>query len=190
MDPRLRERVEVETLHEILSELDPYQLLGLRPDSAQESVDPAFRATSRRLHPDRLAAGATPEFKVQANAVFKAVSDAYRTLRAPDLRAAYDNDRLAGAERAAEDTRRAAEAEAAIKADPSKAARQPKAESYWKRGYQCFVDKDFAAAVMQINFALQFEADNAVFREYLEKAKAEVEAKKKDKTGNSYRIRL
>ena len=91
---------------------------------------------------------------------------------------------------AAEDARRQAAAEAAAKADPSKAARTPKGEQYWRRGLQCFGEGDFNGAVMQMNFALQFEADNAVFREYLEKAKAALAAKKADKTGNTYRIRL
>jgi DnaJ-class molecular chaperone len=190
MDSRLRDRIEVETLHELLPELDAFQLLGLTPDSPQDAVDTAFRAESRRLHPDRLAAGATPAFKAQANAVFKAVGDAYRTLRDPESRAAYESSRRAEQDAAAEAARRAAAEEAAAKADPSRAARTPKGEQYWRRGLQCFQDGDFNNALVQINFALQFEPDNAVFKEYQERAKAEQAAKKSDKTGNTYRIRL
>lgn len=190
MDPRLRPRVEIETLHELLAELDCYQLLGIAPDCAQQDVDAAFRAESRRLHPDRHAAGATPEFKAKANDVFKAVNDAYRTLRDPDARARYDAERRQGALRLDEAARKAAEADAAAKNDPTKAARTPRGEKYWKMALQCFNDGDFNGAVMQINFALSFEPDNATFKEWLEKAKLENEAKKKGKTGNAYKIRL
>lgn len=190
MDPRLRPRVEIETLHELLAELDCYQLLGIAPDCAQQDVDAAFRAESRRLHPDRHAAGATPEFKAKANDVFKAVNDAYRTLRDPDARARYDADRRQGALRLDDAARKAAEADAAARNDPTKAARTPRGEKYWKMALQCFNDGDFNGAVMQINFALSFEPDNATFKEWLEKAKVENEAKKKGKTGNAYKIRL
>lgn len=190
MDPRLRDRIEVETIHELLPELDCFQLLGLRDDAPQGAVDTAFRNESRRLHPDRLAAGATPEFKAKANAVFKAVGEAYRTLRDPDSRATYESEQRAKADATAEAARKAAEEEAAAKADPSKAARTPKGEQYWKRALQCLNDGDFNSAVMQINFAVQFEPDNQVFREYLDRAKADLAAKKSDKQGNTYRIRL
>jgi curved DNA-binding protein CbpA len=190
MDARTRDRIEVETIHELLSELTAFQLLGIPAEATADAVDAAFRAESRRLHPDRLAAGATPDFKTKANAVFKAVGDSYRTLRDPESRAAYESELRARVDAVAEEARRKAAADAAAKADPSKAARTPKGEQYWKRGLQCFQDGDFNGAVMQINFALQFEADNAVFREYLDKAKAGLAAKKADKTGNTYRIRL
>jgi len=190
MDPRLRPRIEIETIHELLPELDYYQLLGVAPACPQQDIDAAFRGESRRLHPDRHAAGATPEFRTQSNDVFKAVNDAYRTLRDPDARARYDAERRSGALRMDDAARKAAEADAAAKNDPTKAARTPKGEKYWKMALQCFNDADFNGAVMQINFALSFEPDNTTFREWLEKAKVENEGKKKGKTGNAYKIRF
>lgn len=190
MDPRLRSRVEIETIHELLKELDCYQLLGLKSDAAQQDVDAAFRNESRRLHPDRNSAGASNEFKNQANEVFKAVNDAYRTLRDPDGRARYDAERTHGALRMDEAARRAAEAEAAAKNDPARAAATPKGEKYWKMALQCWNEEDFNGAVMQINFALSFEPANETFKEWLGKAKAANEEKKRGKTGNAYKIRF
>ena len=194
MDPRLRSRIEIETMHELLPELDYYQLLGLKSDSPQSEVDGAFRNESRRLHPDRHTAGAPPEFRTRANEVFKGINDAYRALRDPDARARYDTDRRAGAMRLSDDARRSAEAEAAAKNDPSKASRTEKGGKYWKMALQCFNEGDFKNCVMQINFAISFEPDNEVFKEWLEKAKGEQgkrakEDKEKGQT-QAYKIRL
>lgn len=190
MDARLRPRIEIETIHELLAELDCYQLLGLAPECAQQDIDAAFRNESRRLHPDRHAAGASPAFRAQANDVFKAVNDAYRTLRDPDARARYDADRRQGALRLDEAARKEAEAEAAAKNDPTKAARTPKGEKYWRMALQCWNEEDFNGAVMQINFALSFEPANDVFKEWLGRAKTANEEKKRGKQGNAYKIRL
>lgn len=186
MDPRLRTRIEVETLHELLPELDHYRLLGLATDCAQAEVDVAFRNESRRLHPDRVAAGGSADLRARANEVFKAINEAYRVLKDPDGRAAYDRNRKSPAEAARE--AEAAAAAAAAK-DPSKAARTPKGEKYWKMGLQCFNDGDFNGAVMQIQFALGFEPNNEVFREWLGKAKTAWEEKKKGQ-GTGYKIRI
>ncbi|MFZ5481344.1 MAG: J domain-containing protein [Myxococcota bacterium] len=191
MDPRLRARVEIETIHELLPELNCYQLLMLAPDCAQNDVDAAFRNESRRLHPDRNSAGADPDFRNKANAVFKAVNDAYRTLRDPDARARYDQQMREGALRMTDEARKAAESEAAAKNDPAKAARTPKGEKHWKMALQCMNDEDFNGAVMQINFAIQFEPQNETFREWLGKAKQANEEKKRGKgSGAGYKIRL
>lgn len=188
MDSRLRLRFEVEAIAELLPELNHYHLLGLKPQCPQDDVDAAFRAESRRLHPDRTAAGATPEQKAMANAVFKAVNEAYRVLRDPDARLAYDQTLNSGQQAAEEEARRVAESAR----DPSKAARTPKAEKYWKMALQCWEAKDYTGCKMQIQFALTFEPENEVFKEWMAKAQAGLDAKKKDTggAGNSYRIRI
>lgn len=188
MDARTRTRFEIEAITEILSELTHYQLLGLKPDCAQEAVDAAFRNESRRLHPDRAAAGATPELKAKANDVFKSINEAYRVLRDPDLRRAYDDAQAEQSGRQEDEARRSAEAAR----DPSKAARTPKGEKYWKMALQCWDAKDYTGCKMQAQFALTFEPDNEVFKEWVVKAQAGIDAKKKDSggAGNSYRIRI
>lgn len=189
MDARLRSRIEIETLHELLPVLNYYRLLGLKNDCPQGDVDSAFRQESRRLHPDRHLAGAPVEFRGRVNDVFKAVNDAYRVLRDPDQRARYDQELLMGELKMAEESRKAAEADAAARNDPSKAARTPAAEKYWKLALQCWQEKNYNGCVMQIKFALGFEPDNEVFKEWLAKATAAHEDFKK-KNGNAYKIRI
>lgn len=191
MDPRLRIRIEVETMHELIGQLDYYQLLGTREDCPQSDIDAAFRGEGRRLHPDRVAAGATAETRAKANDVFKAINDAYRVLRDPDARARYDSERKGGKLKLDEQSRKQAAEEAAAKNDPTKAARSEKGGKYWKMALQNWNDKDFNGACMNIQFALTFEPTNEVFKEWLEKAKVAREDQKKDvKQQNAYKIRI
>lgn len=186
MDPRLRPRIEIETIHELLGQLTHYQLLAVKPEVPQVEIDNAFRNESRRLHPDRHAAGATPDQKAKANDVFKAINEAYRVLRDPDSRAAYDAGLKGGGQKAADEKK---QADAAAK-DPSKAARTAKGEKFWKLALQSWNEENFGACVMNIDFALSFEADNEVFKEWRVKAKALADEQKKGQQGNTYKIRL
>jgi curved DNA-binding protein CbpA len=191
MDPRLRLRIEIETMHELLPSLDYYQLLGVQMGCAQADVDAAFRNEGRRLHPDRVVAGAPAEFRSVANSVFKAVNDAYRVLRDPDARGHYDNELRAGRLTMDAEARKAAEAEAAARNDPAKAARTEKGGKFWKLALGSFAEKDYNGCVMNIQFALSFEPDNEVFKEWQTKARALKEEGKKDKaTSNAYKIRI
>lgn len=186
MDPRLRTRIEIETIHELLPELDHYKILGLRPDAAQADVDAAFRNESRRLHPDRHTAGATPEQRAKVNEVFKAVNEAYRVLRDPDARAAWDAQRKAGAQA---DTR-AVEAAAEAARDPARAAKTPKGEKYWKLALQAWNEQNYQSCVMNVDFALSLEPNNETFKEWRAKAKVLADEQKKKTEGNTYKIRI
>ena len=53
MNPGVQLSIEVNTLHEILDELDYYRLLQLDPDCVQGDIEPASRAASKKHHPDR-----------------------------------------------------------------------------------------------------------------------------------------
>ncbi len=189
MDPRLRARIEIETLHELLPQLDHYGLLSLKPGCPQADVDAAFRNESRRLHPDRHIAGAPPEMRTKVNEVFKAVNDAYRVLRDPDSRTRYDSSRREGAFKVAMEAKKEAEHDDAARQDPNKAPRTPNGEKYWKMALTCIENKDFNGGVMQARFAIQFEPDNAVMREWMARWQAEAEARRKT-GGNAYRIRI
>jgi curved DNA-binding protein CbpA len=174
-----------------LPELDYYQLLGLAMGCPQADIDAAFRAEGRRLHPDRVSAGAPAEFRTAANAVFKAVNDAYRVLRDPDARGHYDNELRAGRLTMDAEARRVAESEAAARNDPLKAARTEKGGKFWKLAHGNLAEKDYNGAVMNIQFALSFEPDNEVFKEWLERARTQkAERRQERSTSNAYKIRI
>lgn len=188
MDRRLATQIEIETLHEILPELDYYRLLQVDPAAAQDMIDPAFRRESRRLHPDRFSSFEAP-VRDKANDIYRAVGEAHRVLKEPESRARYDGERAGGARRVSGDAMAAAAKERAVAADPSQAATHPKSEKYWKMALQNWAEGNFKGCVLQIQLALTFEPNNAVFIEWMDKARAAADEKAK-KNDNPYKIRL
>ncbi len=190
MDPMLRTRVEIDTLHGLLDELDYYKILELGQDAPQADVDPAFRTVTRKMHPDRLARLTDEDLKGKANDIFRLANEAYRNLKDPDARAKYDIGLARGNLRMSADGRTKAAKEAADKDNPEVVANTPQGEKYFGMALKCWGDGDFPGAVMQIRFAIQFEPSNEVFEQWLEKALSaeEVAAAKKD--NNPYKLRI
>jgi curved DNA-binding protein CbpA len=190
MNRRQKQVIEIETLHELLPALNYYQLLGLQEGTDQAEIDPAYRAEARRLHPDRYATVGGPELKAQVNNIYRAVNEAYRVLRDPDARAAYDDELANGGRRMSEDARKEAEAAAAAANNPELAARTEKGAKYWKMALQNWETKNYKGCIQMIQFAQMYEKDNEVFDEWMEKAKqAQLEA---ENTGehNPYKLRI
>ncbi len=63
---------------------DPYEVLGLERDAAEQQVKKAFRGLARELHPDVNAHDPEAETK------FKEAAEAYEILSDPERRATYD----------------------------------------------------------------------------------------------------
>ncbi len=65
---------------------DAYELLGLQSRQATDAeIKKAYRKSALRWHPDK-----NPDDKENAEAMFKAVSEAYEVLSDPDKRSVYD----------------------------------------------------------------------------------------------------
>ena len=190
MDPMIKTRVEIETIHELLDELDYYKILLLDRDSAQAEVDPAFRAVSRKLHPDRLGRIDDEDLKAKANDIFLLANEAYRNLKDPDVRARYDMDLAEGSLRMSADGRSKADQDAAAKNNPELAAKTPQGEKYFKMALKCWGDGDFRGAVMQIRFAIQFEPGNEVLVEWQQKAEEALQTAAAKKDQNPYKLRI
>lgn len=189
MDRTLAAKVEILTIHELLPELDYYRLLGLTPDAPQEAISPAFRTESRRLHPDRFTAMNDADISAKVNEVFRAVREAYGTLSDPDKRVVYDDELRNGSSRMSDDAHARADQQRAASNDPAEAATTEKGAKYWKMALKDLADDNPKGAVMNIQFALSFEPNNEVFKEYMVKAKSGAEEQHK-KTYNPYKLRI
>jgi curved DNA-binding protein CbpA len=71
---------------------DPYIVLGVPREASQTEVRSAFRALVRRYHPDTRDPLQASESERWTDAELRAVLAAYRTLRDPTSRIAYDRD--------------------------------------------------------------------------------------------------
>lgn len=189
MDRTLAARVEIETLHELLPELDYYGVLRLDRDAPQDDIGPAFRAESRRMHPDRYSALGDPELQEKVNDIYRLIREAYNALQDPVKRSAYDDELAQGNNRMTAEGAARAERQRAAANDPAEAATDERAAKYWKMGLKDFHEKNYKGAVMNIQFALTYEPDNEVFKEYLGKAKEAAEAKAKENF-NPYKLRI
>jgi len=154
---------EIKALARILDELDYYGLLHVPPGADGVAVKRAYFASSRVFHPD--ANRHLPEDLQAAIArIAKRVTEAYSVLRDPRRRAAYDR-------RLAEGTGlriQLAEAQAeAARSETQQRGRTPQGRQYYARAEADLQRGDRAAAARNLQTALTFEPDNALFREKL-----------------------
>ena len=190
MDARKKLLYEVQAISELLPELSYYQLLQLAPASPQSAIEPAYRAQAKRLHPDNYTAFGGDDARQQSTAIYRALTEAYRTLRDPEARAAYDRELEAGGRRLSADGRLGAAASAAAAADPDTAARTDKGGKYWRMAMSNWAVKNYQGCILNIQFALNYEPDNLVFKEWLAKTEQAVEDAKSETDHNPYKLRI
>ena len=180
----LRNEIRLNALHEIVDDLDYYQLLKLEQNCEQKEIAKAFKRESQLLHPDN-----SPEkLKDKATYIYTAINEAFRILKEPESRLSYDGLLSIGQIRA-EDTALKTGSERSSANDPSKAAQTEQAKKYWLLALADMDAKRFDSAILNIRFAMQFEPKNEVFQEWLQKAKEESKkAPQKDK--NPFKLRL
>jgi len=189
MTKKLRTSVEIETLAEILDDVDYYSILQLTMESSQNEIGPAYRAESRRLHPDRFSTFGDDRISEKANVIFKLASEAHQCLKDPEKRARYDQLVEAGILRFTDDANALAQADKR-KSDVDGAATNPKAEKYWHMALRDWKDESYKACVMNIKFALNFEPGNETFKEWLDKANKALVEEEDSKDFNPYKLRL
>ncbi|MCP4808245.1 MAG: DnaJ domain-containing protein [Proteobacteria bacterium] len=188
VDKRLAKQIEVETIYEILDELSYYQLLGLAQDTQQSEVETGFRTQSRGLHPDKIRGDANLTRKVTR--IYRLINEAYRVLKDPETRAAYDAELTLGTNRLSDGGRADAKASSDANKDPALAARTEKGGKFWRLALQAWRDENYQGCVMNIQFAMNFERDNEVMKDWLQKAQKAAKAQASKKEKNPYKLRF
>ena len=77
-------------LRNTLPSMTFYQVLDIPRTATEEDVKKAYFQMARRFHPDRFERKLVAEYKDQIDAVFDAITNAYRTLSNKDARRIYD----------------------------------------------------------------------------------------------------
>ncbi|MEE2828069.1 MAG: DnaJ domain-containing protein [Myxococcota bacterium] len=191
-------RVEVETLHGVLEELDYYRLLKLRSGAPIPQVEKAFAEQSQVFHPDRVFGVRDPQFMKKVTAIFKKVNEGYQVLRDPDLKKMYDqklgvrkNDAdnpVHSAGKHAHVSKATLEQEkAALAAD--EVVSDKRARKYWDLAQIAESNQDWNGVVMNIQFALNYDPDNVLLKQKVADAKIKMRTKNK-KNKNPYKIKI
>ena len=189
MDQKVQLSIEVSTLHEILDELNYYRLLRLVPDCIQGEIEPAARAASRKHHPDRVSAIGDDEISSKANDIFQRVKEAGENLQDPDKRSQYDEIFKSGILRMTDEALALAEQERLKAESPEHATTDPKAEKYWHMALKDWDDKNYKGCLMNIQFALSFDPENEIMKDWLDKAKT-ASSKQSAETKHPYKLRI
>ena len=189
MEPHLAQSIEIETIAELLPELNYYQILQVDPLDPANVIEKSYRSEARRLHPDRYARNPDEQTKRKANQIYRAVMEAWKTLKDPETRSAYDQELEDGHRRMTEEAKKQAEAAAAAAANPIHAAQTEKGMKFWRMALRNWHDGEFSGAAMNIQFALNFEPDNETFKEWLHKAQNAHE-EVADEKRNPYKLRI
>ena len=183
-----RTRIEIETLHDVLDEVDFYALLQVRKDVDLAAIERAFAKESRHYHPDRFFGVRDPVFLRKLTAVYRKTSEAYSVLRAPDLRQRYDrqlglepdSSTLASAKSQSQDGDTA-------QAKRGEVCATRKGRRYYELALTAQHKGDANSMAMNLHFALSFEPDNEMLKQLLVEAKQAVEEKK---AKHAFKVRL
>lgn len=180
-------KIKINTLFDIIDELNYYQILRLSEDCVQSEIEEGYQFQGQTFHPKRLE-DADEETFTKAKYILLSLNEAYGVLKEITGRLKYDH-LLASGQIRLENTKLLNAQESQANNDPAMAATNESAKKYWAMGLEAYNSGDFRSAVLQIKFALQFEPNNDIFQEWL--AKAKIEAKKAPKQNNNpYKIRL
>ncbi len=205
MELDFRKKIEVEALHQVLDTLDYYSLFKLKPGAPIPEVERAFAAQSKVFHPDRFFGVRDPHFMKKVTAIFKKITEAYQVLRDPDLKKMYDEKmgyrsagRIGNSDAGTTGSHRRAGSSQISKAEleKEKAAHEAddvvtdkRARKYWDLAQIAEFNEDWNGVVMNLQFAMSYEAENVILKERLEVAKIKMTDKRK-KNANPYKIKI
>ena len=174
---------EVETLVQILDQLDYFQVLKLEQTATPNQIKDAFHRESRLYHPDRYNALPASALKDNINRIYKRVTEAYVTLRDDVSRQKYAAD-VNGPERASKlrftpaDEQEAREQQK--KAQVEQIGTTVKGRQLYQQALRDLEAEKLDAAQRNLKMGLTFEPGNQLFKDKLAEIEAVVrEASKK-----------
>jgi DnaJ-class molecular chaperone len=164
-------RLFAERVFPTLGDRSYYQILNVPNNADAHAVRSAFYKLAGQLHPDRFHGLADGEVKQRLETIYARICEAYRILSHPERRATYDQALATGAKRLAMHER-----ESGAPKDPSDTLKHPEAKKFFKLGMVSFGRKDWKGAVMNFNFARNFEPAAPVINDKLAEAQAAIKA--------------
>ena len=150
----------VMALAETLDAMTYHQLLDVEVDAPREVIEEVYYRRARNLHPDRHAYETDPRRQQALVRLYARFGEAFRVLRDPVTRAAYDVELAAGR------TRLSAEAEQASRlgsAEPD--PKTPHAAKLLEKARALLAEGNVAGGRAQLHLAAQFEPQSAAIKQ-------------------------
>jgi DnaJ-class molecular chaperone len=181
--------IEVETLAQVLDQLDYYGVLKLPQGAGAAEVKAAYYRESRAYHPDRFAAVEDAGLKELIGRIYRRINEAYTVLRDDRKRARYLAD-VTGPDRARK-LRFTEVEESAVAVEQKKKLEEQFGQTPNGRKLYATATLEakagrWDAAERALKSALMYEPANARFKEQLALVQAELE---KTRPKGDYRIK-
>jgi DnaJ-class molecular chaperone len=160
-------RLFAERVYPTLAERSYYQILNIAAGADLAAVRTAFYKLAGQLHPDRFQSLGAGEVKDRLETIYARICEAYRVLASPERRAAYDKA-LAGGKKRLDMVER----ESGAPKNPEDTLKHPEAKKFFRLGMVCVSRKDWKGAVMNFNFAKNFEPGAQLIADKLAEAQA------------------
>jgi len=150
-------------LAETLDAMSYYQLLDVEPNAPREVIEQAYYRRARSMHPDRHTYETDPRRQRALVRLYARFGEAFRVLRDPALRRAYEAEIAAGRTRLSSDAQNTAQRQSAAP-DP----RTPHATKLLQTAKNLLAQGNVSGSRAQLQLAAQFEPDSAAIKRALE----------------------
>ena len=164
-------RAFAEKVYPALADRSYYQILNVPPNAEVRAVRAAFYKLAGQMHPDRFNTLTDAGVKERLETIYARICEAYRVLSNPERRTAYDQALAAGKKRLD-----MTERESGAPKNPEDSLKHPEAKKFFRLAMACVSKKDWKGAVMNFNFARNFEPGAAVIAEKIAEAQAAIKA--------------
>ena len=143
-----------------------YEILSISTDADINEIQATYHDLAKQFHPDRFQSDNVPDsIRSGVEQVFAHINKAYMTLKDPDLRAGYDQERLKKGDKAA----------ASIKSKTSTGAEEEKMiKALFRQGQKSLGKGDFERAVKELKSCVHLRPENASYNYYLGMAESEI----------------
>lgn len=169
--------IEAQALAQILEELDYFQVLKVDQSATAEQIKEAYFRESRLYHPDQFFSSPDVELRQAVGRIYKRVNEAFMVLRDGRKRSKYVSD-INGPNRARK-LRYTEESEEELKRQrDQEMGSSPQARKTFQAGLLDLEAGRAQQALMNLKLALQFEPQNAFFKQKYEEAQRLAGARK------------
>jgi len=160
--------------------LDYYTLLGVARDASPDQIRQAFHTFALKFHPDNHSESA--EKLRRATQIFRRGAEAYRILRDPAARKAYDSGLQTGKLRLGAEDHPDAAGGARRPGSSAKTVKNRQARPFWTKAKRAIKAEDWQQAKLNLKIAMQHEPESELLQENLEMVEAKL-AEKKQRRG-------